>query len=116
MEIAASLTPSGRGELEITDLNKAYLDLGKLSVERLGRGHAWLDTGTPNSLADATNFVRTLEERQGLRIACPEEVAYNMGYITMDEFFILSEALAKTEYGKYLRSIAESSISSLEKS
>lgn len=106
VEIAAGLMPSARGELEITDVNKAYLNLGKLNVERMGRGYAWLDTGTPQSLADATNYVRTLEQRQGFRMACPEEVAYNMGYITRDDLLILAAPLEKSEYGQYLLSIA----------
>ncbi|WP_426039781.1 glucose-1-phosphate thymidylyltransferase RfbA [Brevundimonas sp. DC300-4] len=102
VEIAANLKPSSRGELEITDVNRAYLDRGRLAVERLGRGFAWLDTGTPESLLDAALFVRTLEQRQGVKIACPEEVAHHMGFI--DEAG-LEAAVARTagsDYGRYL--------------
>jgi glucose-1-phosphate thymidylyltransferase len=106
VDIAKSVKPSARGELEITDVNKAYLDAGKLHVERMGRGFAWLDTGTPESLADATNFVRALERRQSVRICCPEEVAYEMGYITRDQLIALGKALGKSSYGKYLLSDA----------
>ncbi len=100
--IAESLQPSPRGELEITDVNKAYLARGKLRVELLGRGVAWLDTGTHDSLLAAGNFVQTVESRQGLKIACLEEIAYNMGYITSDQVRKLAEPLAKTGYGQYL--------------
>ena len=100
--IAADLKPSSRGELEITDVNRAYLERGRLSVERLGRGFAWLDTGTPESLLDAALFVRTLEQRQGVKIACPEEVAHHMGFI---DDAALEAAVARTagsDYGRYL--------------
>ena len=107
VDIAAKLNPSARGELEITDVNKVYLENGQLSVERLGRGYAWLDTGTPQSLTDASNYVRTLEQRQGFRIACPEEVAFHMGYITRDELLVLAEQLEKSEYGHYLKSVVD---------
>jgi glucose-1-phosphate thymidylyltransferase len=106
VDIAASLRPSPRGELEITDVNKAYLAAGRLNVERLGRGCAWLDTGTPESLADATNFVRALERRQGVRICCPEEVAYQQGLISREDLVALGTALGKSDYGRYLLSPA----------
>lgn len=106
-EIAAGLSPSARGELEITDLNKAYLEMGKLYVERLGRGFAWLDTGTEESLMEASEFVRALEKRQRYRIACPEEVAYRMGYIDRDRLIDLCRDLNSSAYGDYLLSVAE---------
>jgi glucose-1-phosphate thymidylyltransferase len=105
-DIAARLKPSRRGELEITDINSAYLALGELHVECMGRGYAWLDTGTPDSLIEAADFVRALEKRQGLRIACPEEVAYRMGFIGRDELLLLGKELATSEYGSYIGSIA----------
>ncbi len=104
--IASGLRPSGRGELEITDINNAYLSRGALEVIRLGRGHAWLDMGTPESLIDAANFVRTLEQRQGQRIACPEEIAFRRGYITADELHGLAEAMGDTAYSRYLLGVA----------
>lgn len=103
---ARDLKPSARGELEITDLNNVYLQHGELSVELMGRGYAWLDTGTPDSLLDASNFVGTLEKRQGFKIASPEEVAYRQGYIDSAQLLILAEALGKSSYGAYLRQIA----------
>lgn len=106
VDIAKSIAPSARGELEITDVNKAYLDTGKLRVSRMGRGFAWLDTGTPESLADATNFVRALERRQNVRICCPEEIAYEMNYISREQLIVLGKALGKSGYGKYLLSNA----------
>jgi glucose-1-phosphate thymidylyltransferase len=106
VEIAASLTPSARGELEITDVNRAYLARGKLTAERLGRGVAWLDMGTPDSLLEAAAFVRTLASRQALRIGCPEEIAYRMGYISREQLRALGGAIA-SEYGRYLTQIAE---------
>ncbi|HEV7335894.1 MAG TPA: glucose-1-phosphate thymidylyltransferase RfbA [Bosea sp. (in: a-proteobacteria)] len=102
VDIARNLKPSPRGELEITDVNRVYLERGELSVESMGRGFAWLDTGTPDSLLEAGEFVRTLESRQGLRIACPEEIAYRLGWISSLEISALGQKLAKSEYGQYL--------------
>ena len=102
VQIAKNLKPSPRGELEITDVNKIYLEQGKLSVGKLGRGTAWLDTGTFTSLMQAGNFVQTIEERQGLRIGCIEEVAYHMGYIDSEQLRVLAEPLVKSGYGTYL--------------
>ena len=102
VEIAADLKPSSRGELEITDVNRAYLERGRLSVERLGRGFAWLDTGTPESLLDAALFVRTLEQRQGVKIACPEEVAHHMGFIDDAGLEAAVARTAGSDYGRYL--------------
>ena len=105
---AKSLAPSPRGELEITDLNRAYLEIGELHLERLGRGSAWLDTGTHNSLLDAAIFVRIIEERQGLKIACVEEIAWRQGYIDDCQLMKLAEPLKKSGYGEYLlRIVAE---------
>jgi len=101
-EIAASLAPSDRGELEITDVNRRYLELGALSVEVMGRGTAWLDTGTHESLLEASHFIETIELRQGLKIACPEEIAYRMGYIDAAQIQRLAEPMKKNAYGKYL--------------
>ena len=101
-KMARSLEPSARGELEITDLNRLYLDAGELSVERLGRGYAWLDTGTHQSLQEASNFIETIENRQGLKIACPEEIAYLSGWIDADQVRRLAEPLLKSGYGDYL--------------
>jgi glucose-1-phosphate thymidylyltransferase len=105
VNIAANLKPSPRGELEITDVNRIYLERGALSVELMGRGYAWLDTGTPDSLIDAADFVASLEKRQGLKIACPEEIAYHMGYIDDSELTALAKALGKSAYGQYLNKI-----------
>ena len=107
IEIAASLEPSPRGELEITDVNRAYLKRGCLHVEVMGRGSAWLDTGTHDSLVQATHFVQTVEQRQGLKIAAPEEVAYRMGYIDRDQLGRLADALGKSDYAAYLRTLAD---------
>ena len=102
VDIAAGLLPSARGELEITDVNSAYLERGALHVEKMGRGYAWLDTGTPDSLIEASEFVRTFEKRQGLKICCPEEIAYLMGFIDAAELERLGAALGKSSYGRYL--------------
>ena len=103
LEIAAGLTPSARGEIEITDVNLAYLERGDLSVSRLGRGFAWLDTGTHDSLHDAGSFVRTIEKRQGMKVMCLEEIALELGYLTPDDLRRRSDRLGKTEYAAYLR-------------
>jgi glucose-1-phosphate thymidylyltransferase len=105
VEIAASLKPSARGELEITDLNKVYLQKSQLTVRRLGRGFAWLDTGTADSLVEASEYVRAIEQRQGQRIACPEEIAYRNGWIDARDLERLAANLTKSGYGDYLRSI-----------
>ena len=109
-ERAASLEPSARGELEITDLNRLYLEQGQLAVELLGRGFAWLDTGTHDSLLQASMFVEAIEKRQGLKIACPEEIAYHMGYIDREALRVLAEPLRKNSYGQYLLSVAEDAV------
>ncbi|WP_035654904.1 glucose-1-phosphate thymidylyltransferase RfbA [Bradyrhizobium sp. STM 3809] len=106
VSIAQGLQPSARGELEITDLNRVYLERGLLQVEQMGRGFAWLDTGTPDSLLAASDFVASLERRQGLRIACPEEIAFNRGFIDRDQLERLGARLGKCDYGQYLLSIA----------
>ena len=102
LDIAASLKPSARGELEITDVNKRYLEMGRLEVVTMGRGYAWLDTGTHESLLEASQFIEVIERRQGLKIACPEEIAYRMGYISAEELEALAQPLAKNGYGQYL--------------
>ncbi|OFZ97460.1 MAG: glucose-1-phosphate thymidylyltransferase [Betaproteobacteria bacterium RIFCSPLOWO2_02_FULL_62_17] len=108
LEIAAGLKPSARGELEITDVNRRYLEWGELEVRTMGRGFAWLDTGTHESLLDASQFIETIEKRQGLKIACPEEIAYRMGYIDAARLEALAQPLAKSGYGEYLlRVLAE---------
>ncbi|MBD9435330.1 glucose-1-phosphate thymidylyltransferase RfbA [Pseudoxanthomonas sp. PXM03] len=105
-DYAASLKPSPRGELEITDLNRCYLDAGNLHLEQLGRGHAWLDTGTHQSLLEASTFIETIEARQGLRVCCPEEIAYGNGWIDAAQLEKLAAPLAKNGYGQYLLSLA----------
>ncbi|MFC0408659.1 glucose-1-phosphate thymidylyltransferase RfbA [Roseomonas elaeocarpi] len=107
VEIAAKLKPSPRGELEITDVNNAYLERGQLQVELLGRGFAWLDTGTPDTLLEAGEFVRALEKRQGFRMACPEEIAHSLGWIDTAQLIALGRKLQKSTYGQYLLRVAE---------
>ncbi len=107
VDIARRLKPSSRGEIEITDLNQIYLKSGKLSVEILARGFAWLDTGTHDSLLQASGFVETIEKRQGLKISCPEEIAYRMGFIKLEQLANLAEPLANNGYGQYLLRIVE---------
>jgi glucose-1-phosphate thymidylyltransferase len=104
-DLAANLKPSARGELEITDLNRCYLEQGNLRLEQLGRGFAWLDTGSPDSMLEAANFIQTIEKRQGLQIACPEEIAYGRGWITTEQLHAQADALGKTAYAEYLRSL-----------
>ena len=106
VDIAENIRPSARGELEITDVNKAYLDRGLLSVERMGRGFAWLDTGTPDSLLAASDFVATIEKRQGFRIACPEEIAFNKQFIDRKQLEKLGSLLGKSDYAKYVQALA----------
>ncbi|CAI8738536.1 glucose-1-phosphate thymidylyltransferase RfbA [Pseudomonas zeae] len=107
VEIAKSIKPSERGELEITDVNRAYLERKTLNVEMLGRGFAWLDTGTHDSLLEASHFVHTIEQRQGLKVACLEEIAYNNGWITAEQLGLQAEALKKTGYGQYLQKLLD---------
>ena len=107
VDIAANLKPSKRGELEITDVNAEYLRRGQLNVELMGRGYAWLDTGTHESLMQASNFIEIIERRQGLKVACPEEIAYRMGYIDTKQLVTLAEPMRKNEYGQYLLALAE---------
>jgi glucose-1-phosphate thymidylyltransferase len=106
VDIAAGLAPSARGELEITDVNRIYMERGRLSVKTMGRGYAWLDTGTPDSLLEAAEFVGTLQRRQGFRVACPEEVAFRQGFISRRELERHAAALGKTDYGRYLHEVA----------
>ena len=103
VEVAKSIKPSPRGELEITDVNRVYLERGNLNVERMGRGYAWLDTGTHDSLHDAGSFIRTIETRTGVKVCCPEEIAFNMGYIDEEAMLKRAASLGKTEYANYLR-------------
>lgn len=110
VEIAKTIQPSERGELEITDVNKAYLEAGKLEVEVMGRGYAWLDTGTHESLLEAGTFIETIEKRQNLKVACLEEIAYRMGYITREELIELAQPLKKNEYGQYMLRLAEAKL------
>jgi glucose-1-phosphate thymidylyltransferase len=109
VDIAASLKPSPRGELEITDVNRVYLERGLLTVEKMGRGIAWLDTGTHESLLQASEFVHVIESRQGFKISCPEEIAFRQGYIDRAQLLVLAEPLGKSSYGSYLRRIANDS-------
>lgn len=106
IDIAKNIQPSERGELEITDVNQAYLEAGELEVELLGRGYAWLDTGTHESLLDAGQFIETVEKRQNMKIACLEEIAWRMGYISRDKLIELAQPLKKNAYGQYLLRIA----------
>ena len=110
VDIAKSLKPSPRGELEITDLNRVYLERGALDVQVMGRGHAWLDTGTHDSLIDAAQFIQTLEKRQGLKISCPEEIAWRQGWIDADQLRRLAAPLAKSGYGQYLLRIVDEKV------
>ena len=105
LDIAAKMKPSARGELEITDVNRVYLETGRLHVEKMGRGYAWLDTGTHESMVEASDYVRAIERRQGLKIACIEEIVYHKGWIDSAQLLKLSEPLEKSGYGKYLRSL-----------
>jgi glucose-1-phosphate thymidylyltransferase len=107
LDIAAALRPSARGELEISDVNRTYLSRGELQVEVLGRGMAWLDTGTQEALLQASNFIQAIEQRQGLKVACPEEVAYKMGFIAAADVVRLARAMKRTEYGEYLERMIE---------
>ena len=107
VEIAKKIVPSERGELEITDINQNYLEKGKLSVELMGRGFAWLDTGTHESLLEASTFIETIEKRQNLKVACLEEIAYRMGYINQEQLIALAQPLKKNQYGQYLLNLAK---------
>ena len=110
VEIAQSLKPSARGELEITDVNKRYLEMDSLDVMVMGRGHAWLDTGTHESILEASEFIQTIEKRQGLKVACPEEIAYRMGYINAEQLRLLADQLCTNSYGQYLLSLLKEDV------
>ena len=110
VKLAKTLKPSPRGELEITDLNRLYLEHGRLSVEIMGRGYAWLDTGTHESLLDASQFIATLENRQGLKVACPEEIAFRQGWIDAGQLEALAQPLTKNGYGQYLLKILKENV------
>jgi len=110
VEVAEGLKPSPRGELEITDVNRWYLERNQLRVELLGRGIAWLDTGTHDSLLEASTFIHTIEQRQGLKVACPEEIAYRLGYISPEELRALAAKIQKSSYGKYLEGLLEEAV------
>ncbi|HCQ7177445.1 TPA: glucose-1-phosphate thymidylyltransferase RfbA [Enterobacter cloacae] len=107
IEMAKSLSPSARGELEITDINRLYMQQGRLSVAMMRRGYAWLDTGTHQSMIEASNFIATIEERQGLKVSCPEEIAFRRGFINVEQLRALAEPLKKTGYGQYLLNLAK---------
>ena len=112
VEIAANLKPSPRGELKITDLNRIYLERNQLNVEIMGRGYAWLDTGTHESLIEASNFIETIEHRQGLKVSCPEEIAYRKGFINAAQLEKLSQPLSKNGYGRYLQRLLKDGLQS----
>ena len=110
IQIAKTLKPSGRGEIEITDVNREYLRLGKLKVQVFGRGMAWMDAGTHESLLESANFIATIQKRQGMYVACIEEIAYRLGYITREQLRELAKSLVNTDYGRYLVFVADDSI------